>query len=126
MRDLRRELRWSLGPALLLAAACAHAPPASSRGEEGEASFYASSLAGRPTASGVPYDPEALTCAHRTAPFGQRLRVTNLVNGRSVIVAVTDRGPFVSGRVVDLSMSAARELGMVERGHVPVRLEPVR
>jgi rare lipoprotein A len=65
----------------------------------------------------------ALTCAHPSAPFGTRLRVTELDGGRSVVVVVTDRGPFARGRVVDLSLAAARRLGMVERGVVRVRVE---
>jgi rare lipoprotein A len=65
----------------------------------------------------------ALTCAHPSAPFGTRLRVTDLESGRSVVVTVTDRGPFVRGRVVDLSLAAARRLGMVERGIARVRVE---
>jgi rare lipoprotein A len=67
----------------------------------------------------------ALTCAHRTAPFGTRLRVTDLETGRTVVVVVNDRGPFVRGRVVDVSLAAARKLGMVERGLARVRVEPV-
>jgi rare lipoprotein A len=67
----------------------------------------------------------AMTCAHRTAPFGTRLRVTDLENGRSVVVTVTDRGPFRRGRVVDVSLAAARALGMIERGVAQVRVERV-
>jgi rare lipoprotein A len=67
----------------------------------------------------------ALTCAHPSAPFGARLRVTDLETGRSVVVRVTDRGPFEKGRVVDLSLAAARKLGMVARGLVRVRVERV-
>ena len=65
----------------------------------------------------------ALTCAHRTAPFGTRLRVTDVDSGRSVVVTVTDRGPFKRGRVVDVSLAAARKLGMVSRGVARVRVE---
>jgi len=65
----------------------------------------------------------ALTCAHPTAPFGTRLRVTDLETGRAVVVTVNDRGPFARGRVVDLSLAAARALGMVERGLARVRVE---
>ena len=65
----------------------------------------------------------ALTCAHRTAPFGTRLRVTELESGRSVVVKVNDRGPWVPGRVVDVSLAAARRLGFVERGVARVRVE---
>jgi rare lipoprotein A len=64
-----------------------------------------------------------LTAAHRTLPLGTRLRVTNLIDGRSVIVTITDRGPFVKNRLIDLSYAAAREIGMIVRGTAPVRLE---
>jgi rare lipoprotein A len=111
---------------VLLAAACAHAPPPREeplRGEVGLASFYASELQGRRTASGSRYDPHALTCAHPTAPFGTRLRVTDLETGRSVVVTVNDRGPYAPGRVIDLSLAAARQLGMVRRGLAQVRVD---
>jgi rare lipoprotein A len=95
-----------------------------SRGPEtGLASFYARSLQGRRTASGARYDGRALTCAHRTHAFGTLLRVTELESGRSVVVRVTDRGPFVPGRVIDLSWAAARKLGMLDRGVARVRVE---
>ncbi len=108
----------------LVVAACAHAPlPASERaapppvrGEVGTASYYGRGFQGRRTASGARYDAHAFTCAHPTAPFGTRLRVTDIDNGRSVVVTVTDRGPFTHGRVVDLSLAAARALGIVGRG----------
>lgn len=119
--------------AALLAAACAHAPPPREeaprperpRGELGLASFYGREFQGRRTASGARYDARAFTCAHRTAPFGTRLRVTDLETGRSVEVVVNDRGPFAPGRVVDLSLAAARRLGIVRRGVVRVRVERI-
>lgn len=89
----------------------------------GEASYYHPDLHGHRTASGGLYRRQGLTAAHRTLPFGTTLRVTNLENGRQVVVVVTDRGPFVPGRVVDLSEAAARRLGMLRRGVVRVRLE---
>ena len=98
------------------------APPAS-RTQVGVASFYSRKLQGRRTANGERYDGKAFTAAHRTARFGTRLRVTELAGGRSVVVRVNDRGPFVKGRVVDLSLAAARELGMVHRGVAHVRVE---
>jgi rare lipoprotein A len=120
-----------LAAALLLCAGCAtgrQAPggPRAGAVEEGLASSYADALRGHPTASGAPYDPAALTCAHRTAPFGARLRVTELESGRSVEVTVTDRGPFVRGRIVDLSRAAAAALGLLDRGVAPVRVERLR
>jgi rare lipoprotein A len=84
--------------------------------QTGLLSYYADAFHGRPTASGEPFDKEALTAAHRTLPFQTRVRVTNLENGRSVIVRINDRGPFVAERIVDVSPAAARELGIVERG----------
>ena len=76
--------------------------------------------------NGERYDRNAFTCAHRTLPFGTRLKITNPRNGKSVIVRVTDRGPFVRGRVVDLSYAAARELGTLASGVAYVKVEPVR
>jgi rare lipoprotein A len=89
------------------------------------ASFYGRRFHGRRTASGSRYDMNALTCAHRSAPFGTRLRVTELASGRSVVVTVTDRGPFKRGRIVDLSVAAARALGIISRGLARVRVERV-
>jgi rare lipoprotein A len=78
---------------------------------------------GRKTASGEAYDMHALTAAHRTLPLGTRLRVINVDNGRTVVVRINDRGPFVDGRVIDLSRAAARELGTLEDGLFNVRFE---
>ena len=78
------------------------------------------------TASGEKFDPHKLTAAHRTAPFGTRLRVTDVATGRSVTVRVNDRGPFVPGRVVDLSYAAAEALGIVRRGVARVKVAVVR
>lgn len=89
----------------------------------GSASFYANSLAGRRTASGVRYNPGEMVAAHRTLPFGSLLRVTNEANGRSVEVRVVDRGPFARGRVLDLSRIAAEELDFIRRGHTQVKIE---
>lgn len=89
----------------------------------GEASYYASGFEGRPTASGEPYRGKALTAAHRTLPFGTRVKVTNLANGRSVEVRINDRGPFHRRRVIDLSRAAAERLGMVRRGRAPVEVQ---
>ncbi len=91
--------------------------------ETGIASYYATSLQGRPTASGEIYDESKLTAAHRTLPFGTRVRVTNLSNDRSVVVVINDRGPFVKGRIIDLSRRAAREIGFLREGVTRVRVE---
>lgn len=100
-------------------------PAAPARSEVGLASWYGEYHHGLPTASGEPFDMARLTAAHRSLPLGTRLLVTNLENGRIVQVRVNDRGPYVAGRVLDLSHGAARVLDMVERGVVPVRLDVV-
>ena len=89
-------------------------------GSVGIASFYNYESK---TASGEQFNPRELTAAHRTLPFGTRLRVTNVATGQSVTVRVNDRGPFIAGRVVDVSHSAAEVLGMVDRGITKVKLE---
>jgi len=94
--------------------------------EEGLASYYALRFHGRRTASGERYDKDARTAAHRTHPFGTHVRVTNQTNGRTVNVRINDRGPFVRGRIIDLSHAAARELGMVRDGVVQVQVEVLR
>ena len=91
--------------------------------EMGLASWYGKRHHGRLTASGVVFDQNALTAAHRTLPFGTRVRVTNLENGRQVVVQITDRGPYWNRRVIDLSREAAQALGMLTPGVVRVRLE---
>ena len=78
---------------------------------------------GRKTASGERLHHDSLTCAHRTYPFGTQLKVTNPANGKSVIVRVTDRGPYVKGRIIDLSVKAAKELGIIAQGIAPVVVE---
>ena len=88
--------------------------------------MYGNDFAGKKTASGEPFDPGALTMAHRTLPFGTRVRVTNLENQRSVEVTVNDRGPAVAGRIADLSEAAARRIGMVVHGVVEALLEIVQ
>ena len=93
---------------------------------DGKASYYSNGLHGRKMSNGERYDRNAFTCAHRTLPFGTRLKITNPRNGKSVIVRVTDRGPFVRGRVVDLSYAAARELGTIASGVAYVKVELVR
>ena len=91
----------------------------------GEASYYGKELAGNRTASGERFNPGALTAAHRTLPLGTKLRVTNKANGKSVIVRINDRGPYIDGRVIALSPAAARRIHMIKAGVTPVRLETV-
>lgn len=89
----------------------------------GSASYYADRFEGRRTASGVRFRQAELWAAHRTLPFGTRLRVTNPANGRHVEVEVVDRGPYVRGRVLDLSRKAARQLDFIRAGHTRVTVE---
>lgn len=103
------------------------APPAPAAPQEtllgrGTASYYAARFHGRRTASGEIFDNRAMTAAHRTLPFGALVRVTNPANGASVVVRITDRGPFSRGRMIDVSRAAAEELGLVARGHGTVEL----
>lgn len=127
-----RELwtrRVVIGAAAVLAAGCGaarrdgpvyEAPPPV---QVGKSSWYGAAFAGRPTASGEIFDPSRLTAAHRTLPLGAIVRVTNLDNGRSVVLRVNDRGPFVGDRVLDVSEAAARSLGFRARGIARVAIE---
>lgn len=92
--------------------------------QTGVASYYSKQATGARTASGDRLHHDSLTCAHRTYPFGKYLKVTNPANGRTVIVRVNDRGPFVRGRIIDLSWGAARELGILSQGLASVTVEP--
>lgn len=93
------------------------------RTDVGYASWYGDQFHGKKTASGETYDMYAMTAAHRRAPFGTQVRVTNLDNGRQTMVKINDRGPFVRGRIIDLSRKAAEEIGMVGSGTAKVKLE---
>jgi rare lipoprotein A len=119
------RVRAVLTVALALgAAACARLPYApKSVVEIGIASWYGQEFHGRPTSSREVFDMNDMTAAHRTLPFGTHVMVTDLANDRSVVVRVNDRGPFVRGRIIDLSYAAARVLGIVGPGTARVRLE---
>lgn len=93
--------------------------------ESGKASYYSDAWKGRRTSSGQPYHPDSLTAAHKTHPFGTYLLVRNVANGKEAIVKVTDRGPFIKGRVVDLSGAAARAIGMIQAGIATVEVRVV-
>ena len=93
--------------------------------QTGKASFYADKFEGNPTASGEKYRHSKLTAAHKTLPFGTRVRVTNLSNNESVEVVINDRGPYVENRIIDLSKSAAEKLGFVNQGLADIRLEVI-
>lgn len=105
------------GPAL------ADAAKTATGGAVGMASFYGREHHGGPTASGERFDMRAMTAAHRTAPMGSKLKVTNLRNGRTVVVRVNDRGPFVRGRIIDVSRGAAEALGFVGAGLTKVSIQ---
>jgi rare lipoprotein A len=109
-------------------AATAAQPPAPGKApftQTGMASWYGPGFAGRPTASGEKFDPNDMTCAHPKLKFGTRVRVTNLDNGKSVVVRVNDRGPFAKGRVIDLSKEAAKRLDFIDKGVARVKVEVV-
>ena len=99
------------------------APAPAGYTEEGNASWYGEPFNGRRASNGEIYDMYKLTAAHRTLPFDTMVRVTNLNNGKSTTVRITDRGPFVENRIIDLSLAAAREIDLVGPGIAPVRVE---
>ena len=115
----------SSGAAKRGGAAATPNPALSAYTEEGIASWYGIPFHGRRASNGEVYDMNKLTAAHRTLPFETVVRVTNLSNGKATVVRITDRGPFVDNRIIDLSMAAAREIDSVGAGVVPVRLEIV-
>ncbi len=127
---VRIELLPILLVSIVLAGACAErkAPAASPASierhhvETGQASWYGKAHQGALTASGERFDMHALTAAHRTLPFGTIVRVTHVKSGKSVNVRINDRGPFRSGRIIDLSYEAAKRLGIVDRGTARVEL----
>jgi rare lipoprotein A len=130
--DTSRRRALALLAAPLLAISCAKkksarvpAAPRIGALETGIASWYGPPYHGRRAASGEIYDMEKLTAAHRTLPFNTWVEVTNLTNGKKVRVRITDRGPFVGGRIVDLSRAAAREIDMIGPGIAKVRLEVI-
>lgn len=107
----------------LLAIFCSMFSFAGQAKQIGVASYYGSELHGHRTASGARFNRHAMTAAHRTLPFGTLLRVTNLSNGKSVVVRINDRGPFVRRRVLDVSEAAARQLGFIARGTAKIAYE---
>jgi rare lipoprotein A len=123
VRNDRSPRRRNRG--LLALAVLALALPFGARAgiQEGTISWYGSQFHDRPTASGELFDKRGLTMAHPTLPFGTKVRVTNLRNGRSVVVRVNDRGPFIGHRIADLSQAAASLLGMLGKGVARARIE---
>jgi rare lipoprotein A len=98
-------------------------PSGKMRTETGVASYYHDKFTGRATANGEKYQPQQLTAAHRTLPFGTQVKVTNLSNGKTVTVRINDRGPHTKGRILDLSKKAAQNLDMMRSGTAKVKLE---
>ena len=131
---IEKVARAGLAFLLFLLTACAKPPVAvvptprpvfMGHEETGEASWYGQPFHGRQTASGEVYDMSQMTAAHRTLPFGSWLVVENVLNGRTLEVRITDRGPFKDNRILDLSQAAARVLGAVGPGVIPVRLRVI-
>ena len=120
-------MRGFIAIALMLAAAPVAADEIDAPPDlgSGTASYFSREIAGNRTASGERCDPDALTAAHRTAPFGSKVRVTNLATGDSVVVRINDRGPFRASRIIDLSHAAARAIGMHRTGTAKVSLAMV-
>lgn len=121
-------LRWAGAACLLMMAllvGCSSTPNSSASGhsDTGQASYYGNEFHGRKTANGERFDQGKLTAAHRSLPFGTRVKVTNTQNGKTVVVRVNDRGPFVKGRIIDLSSSAFRSIASLNAGVVPVRIQ---
>lgn len=108
---------------IALTIACLAVP---AQAQTGAASWYGPKFHGRTTANGERFDMHAATCAHRRHRFGTRLRVTNLRNGQSATCRINDRGPFVAGRILDVSKGVAKRLGMISAGTARVRVEVVR
>ena len=92
----------------------------------GEASYYGKKFHGRKTASGEIFNMYELTCAHKTLPFNTKIKVTNLSNKKTVIVRVNDRGPFIAGRIIDLSFAAAKKIDLVSAGVTRVKIEVLK
>jgi rare lipoprotein A len=116
-------------PLLLSVASCSSSKPAfGERGytETGKASYYSDKLRGNKMANGDRYRPGKKTAAHKKLPFGTKVKVVNPNNGKSVKVLITDRGPFVTGRIIDLSKSAAKKLDMMSSGVVPVQMKVIK
>jgi rare lipoprotein A len=108
---------------LLLSACASQSLSPDGYSAEGKASYYGARHHGNKTASGERFDQYALTAAHRSLPFGTRVRVTNLRNDKQVVVRINDRGPYARGRIIDLSYKAAEQLDMLRAGVVPVRVQ---
>lgn len=114
---------YCLFAALVLLSACSTQHTSKDAGISGHASWYGAQHHGRKTASGEPFNQNALTAAHRTLAFGTKVKVTNTLNNKSVVVRINDRGPFTKGRIIDLSRAAAAKIDMIKQGVAPVRVQ---
>jgi len=129
MRQLlfkQRGLLFILASLLLLSSCTGMKYFPSGNAQKGIASWYGEDFHGKLTSNQEIYNMYAMTAAHKTLPFGTYVRVTNLTNGKSVVVRINDRGPFVKGRIIDLSYSAAEKLGMSETGVAPVEIKVLK
>ncbi len=129
-------MKWKLALCLALAlalflCACSHSNKSSGNGgkpfeQVGIASWYGKKFHGKQTASGEKFDMHKLTAAHRSLPFGTKVKVKNLDNGKKVVVRINDRGPFKKGRIIDLSYAAAKKIGMIKAGCARVKIRVVK
>lgn len=122
---MAQEAKPAAAAAAASAPAAAAAAEAGGARESGKLAWYGRKFAGRTTASGKPFNPQAMTMAHKTLPFGTKVKVTNPKNGKSVVLRVNDRGPTQADRIGDVSQAAARKLGMLRAGVIDAELEVV-
>jgi rare lipoprotein A len=128
MKNKISSVMLAIAPVLLAGCASVQSADSAKRAvnlERGQASFYADRYQSRKTASGERYDHGKRTAAHKTLPFGTRVKVTNIKNNKTVVVKINDRGPFVTGRIIDLSKSAFSRIGNTASGILPVTLEVI-
>jgi len=123
MNQMRTGLRPLLAATLLTTLSTPLLAASPGDVQTGIASYYHDSLHGNLTASGQVYDKNKISAAHKRLPLGSKVRVTDTTTGRSIIVRINDRGPFVKGRIIDLSHRAAQKLGIIRRGITPVKVE---
>ncbi|MFD2068611.1 septal ring lytic transglycosylase RlpA family protein [Pontibacter silvestris] len=128
MLDYLKQLAFGCALTACFASCTSSEPAFGERGytEEGKASYYSRKLQGHKMANGKPYRRGKLTAAHKTLPLGTKVKVTNLKTNKVVKVRITDRGPFIRGRVVDLSEAAAKRLNSIKAGVVPVRVQVIK
>ena len=118
-----KQVRWAAVAAFAMMAAALSVTQADAAAQTGKASYYKS---GHRTANGERFDPHGYTAAHRTLPFGTKVLVTNVKTGKSVIVRINDRGPFIKSRIIDVSYGAAKVLGMTGAGVATVKIVPLK